>query len=424
MKQRILELLRKSARHELVHGSALLFVGSIIASVFSFLFNLFLARRLSYGDYGVFAALLAIVTLVTIPSQSLTIIIVKFATDYLISGRMEQASELYIKTLRLFIVTGCLIVLGFLIFSGPIESFLHITNPGYIFLTGLIVAFIYVGIANGAFLQSLLKFGFISICNIAGSFLKLIVGILLVMIGWRIYGALGGVLTAFLLPLILTFFPLRFLLMARKKNVKLPLKEIFTYSLPSTIAILSLSSFISMDVVLVKHFFSAGDAGLYAGLSLIGKVLFYFTGPIPLVMFPLLIKRYTRKERFQDLFYMALLLVLVPSLAIVTFYFLFPKFTIQFFLGGRQYFTISPYLWIFGLYLTLFNVVNVFLSFFLSIKAVGITYVIFVGAVIQIILISLFHSNFYMVIFSSAIDLLAIFIVFLLYYFKRYAISS
>ena len=53
----------------------------------------------------------------------------------------------------------------------------------------------------------------------------------------------------------------------RSRNIDFPLRDMIKYALPASIAILSLNSLISTDIILVKHFFSAQDAGLYGGLS-------------------------------------------------------------------------------------------------------------------------------------------------------------
>jgi len=93
----------------------------------------------------------------------------------------------------------------------------------------------------------------------------------------------------------------------------------FSYAVPTFVTVLFLTSFTSTDVILVKHFFNSHDAGFYAGLSLIGKVIFYFTAPIPAVMFPLLVKRHATGKNFVNLFYLALILVILPSVALQLF---------------------------------------------------------------------------------------------------------
>ena len=74
---------KKFLGHELVSGTAFVFVGSITGNVLAFLFNLFLARSLTYADYGIFATLSSFITLASLPANSINTIIVKFATRFL-----------------------------------------------------------------------------------------------------------------------------------------------------------------------------------------------------------------------------------------------------------------------------------------------------------------------------------------------------
>jgi O-antigen/teichoic acid export membrane protein len=266
-----------------------------------------------------------------------------------------------------------------------------------------------------------MKFKLISLLNTIGGLIKLLVGVVLVILGFKVFSGLLAILLMSIGVFVIAFIPLSFLLgKPAAKNVHVPIKEIFKYSLPSFVAVLFLTAFTSVDVILVKHFFSSRDGGFYAGLSLIGKVIFYFTGPIPLVMFPLLVKKHHQGEKFHNLFYLALLLVLLPSVAITGFYFLFPKFVIDLFLGGRDYLAVTPYLGFFGIYLTIFSMLYVCVNFFLSINKTRIVFPVTIAAISQIVLIYLYHSNFYQVIgvsiFASSILLVAL----VLYYLKLF----
>lgn len=421
MKNKIFLLSIKFIRHELISGSLFVFVGFFISSVLSFILNLFLVRSLTASDYGSYASLLSLFALVGIPAGSLTTVIVRFATDYFAKNKLDEAKAFYFKLLLLVTILSVFLFIGFVIFSIPIKEFLHLDNIWYVILTGFIISFGYLGIVNNAFLQSLLKFSFISFTSVVGGILRVITGVLLIFLGFKVFGALWAIFFAFSFTFCLTFIPLRFLINKKSsRNIKFPTKEIISYAVPTSLAILSLNSFVSIDVILVKHFFNPHEAGLYGGLSLVGKVIFYFTGPITSVMFPLLIKRHNLSQNFNSLFYLALLLVTAPSITIVMFYFFFPLFNINLFLGGGDYAKISPYLGIYGLFIMVFSMLNVSVNFFLSLNKTKIFIVIGLGALLQIILITLFHKTFFQVISVSLVISSLLLLIFLLYYIKEY----
>ena len=64
--------LKKALSHPLIAGSVIIFSGSLVANIFSFLFNLFMTRNLTLSEYGNFAALISLSTLISLPIGSLT----------------------------------------------------------------------------------------------------------------------------------------------------------------------------------------------------------------------------------------------------------------------------------------------------------------------------------------------------------------
>jgi len=164
-----------------------------------------------------------------------------------------------------------------------------------------------------------------------------------------------------------------------------------------------------MDVILVKHFFEPHQAGLYGGLSLIGRVIFYFTNSIPLVMFPLVVKRKAKGENIASLFYLAMFLVTLPSVLITAFYYLLPELSINVFLG-KNYLSIIPYLGFFAVFMTIFSILNVCVNFFLSIGKTKVYIPIIATTIAQVVLIYIFHNSFFQIIgVSLAVSLLLLF---------------
>lgn len=421
MRKKLTHLTNKFIKHELVSGSFYLFVGTTIANFFAFLFNLFMTRMLATSDYGIYVSLLSVITLMTVPIQSLGPVIVKFAAGYFAKDELGKGVKLYVQMYKFVFISAILLFAGFVIFSSPIKDFLRIQNVWYVVLSALVVSLYYINLVNSAFIQSLLKFRFLAFLSVLNALIRLVSGILLVFMGLRIFGALGGLFTMAIIGFFLSFLPLRFMFKNIKDNkAKIPIREIISYALPTAFSIFFLTSFTSIDVILVKHFFNPHQAGLYAGLSLVGKVIFYFTGPIPLVMFPLLINRHSLGKSFNNLFYLALLLVLLPSVAITVFYFLFPSFVVRLFLGGGDYLSIIPYLGFFGIYLSVFSFVNVCVNFFLSINKMKVVPMVVIASFFQIMLIFIFHKSFYQIIGVSLFVCLMLLLLLLFYYVLQY----
>jgi len=419
MKQKTLALLKRTVNHELVTGSFLIFVGTMAANVLAFVFNFILLHKLTVGDYGTYSSLVALLTLAGIPSQALIPVIVQFATNYFSHKEEGKAVQFYFSTFKAISLVGFGFFLGFWLFSGSLSGFLHISNPLLLVFVGGLVFLSYLTIVNTAYLQSLLKFGFQSLTQVLSSVIKVTLGTILLFMGFKIIGSLWTLVIAFLGSLLISFIPLQFLFSKKTEKIKISWTEIVKYAVPTMIAVLALTSLTSTDVILVKHFFTGELAGVYSGFALIGKIIFYFTYPIPLVMFPLVIKRVNNNEKFHNLFFLALIIVIIPSAALTGLYFLFPQFLIHY-VANEKYLPYASLLGWMGLFLTLFSIINVMVLFFLSLKKTNVVYFVGVGALAQIIGILLFHTTLFEVIMVSLAITIFLLISLLIYYWSSY----
>src|SRR5690349_19486373 len=154
--------IRKILQHDLISGSLFLFLGGLIGSFLSFIYNVFLARNLTTSDYGIYTSLLSFETLIIIPSASLTAITVRFATHYLTQKEMGKASHLFRRMSIFWFLVG-LAIFGLVYLIHPlILNYFHLKDPILILIVAAGVATAYMGIVNTGFLQSLLKFRYIS----------------------------------------------------------------------------------------------------------------------------------------------------------------------------------------------------------------------------------------------------------------------
>ncbi len=415
---KIREILSNVIRHELISGSFFVFLGTTASSFLAFILNIYFARNLSYSDYGEYSSLISLITLLTIPAGSLSAVVVRYATEFLSKNELGKASTFYKKTFFYILIFSFIANLSFIVVSPFILSFLKIKEVGLLVLVGFSIATFYLATLNLAFIQSLLKFRLLGFLYVIAGIGKLIAGIGLIILGFRVYGAIVAVIIFSVIDFILSLLPLKEIINSSKKSLGIHKKELISYAFPTMISIFALSSFISTDVLLVKHFFNLEEAGFYGGLSLIGRVIFYFTGPIPMAMFPLIVKRHTSSESYSNLFYISIILVLLPSILITIFYYMMPNLVINVFLGGGDYDFIAPYLGLFGIFLTFFSINNVFVNFFLSIKKIFVCVPVSIFAVLQVISINYFHQDFRQIILISIICSLLLMISLVMYYLK------
>jgi O-antigen/teichoic acid export membrane protein len=404
-------------KNPLISGSAVLFIGSMAGNVFHFLFNVFMSRNLSVIDYGI---LVSLATLATLPGFLFSSVIpttVNFATTFIANKEPGKLKGFYLQISKLMLFSGLLFTCLFFVFSDFIAEFLRIANIShFVIIAGFIVLFGFLGNVNMAFLQARLSFKYASFILFFQGLLKFVLGGAAVFVGFRVGGVLMGLVAAGALSYLIGALPLRTLFINSSKKVNVKTREVLGYAAPATFATLSVTSLINTDILLVKHFFPSHEAGLYAGLSLIGKVIFFFSSPIGAVMFPLIVKKHALGQKKGRMLFASLGLVLIPSVTLTLFYFLFPEFTIRFFLKREDYLALAGVLGYFSIFMTLYAILHILLQFYLSVKKTKIYIPVMIGAVLQIILISFFHDNFFQVITISASITLLLIVCLLVYY--------
>lgn len=415
MKERV----RNALKNPLISGSVIIFLGSNFGNLFNFLFNIFIIRNLSAADYGAFASLMSLAMLVTIPSGAVAPTILRFAASYFATSDFGRVRGLYLKISKQSFIIGVVIFLSFIFFRNNISHFLNIANPAFVVQAGFTLFLTFIGVANYPLLQAKLAFSFIAFSNFITSVLKFALGIVLVYLGFAVWGALWAIFLSTLVPFLLSFFQLKFLFNRDIKTPEIDFKELVSYGIPAAIALFGFTSLISTDVLLVKHFFPPNLAGSYAVISLLARIIYFLTGPIASVMFPLIVQKHTRNENYHADFKLAFLMVLIPSVFLNIGYFLFPEFIITV-ASKKEYVFASPILGIFGLFLTAYSLLAILINFYISIKKTDVYIPIAFAAVLQAVLLWIYHPTFFHVVLISLIITTLLLIWLLLYYWQLY----
>lgn len=415
------EKAKQALKHPLIQGSGVVVIGNFFGNIFNFLFNLFMVKTLTAASYGVLATVIALITFPNLAAMSIVPLVVHFAGSYFAKGKLSMARGLYIHMFKSMVLFAFFLCIVFLFGISYISRFFHIENIFILFVTIATAFLTFINVINISFLQAKLAFTFQVFTNILAAVIKLLLGVVFVLFGFSVSGATVAIFIGLATGYVVSFSPLRFIFDKKVTTPKIPTKELFHYGFPSTLTILGLTSFITTDIILIKHFFDPTQAGIYASLSVIGRVIFYLCIPIGWVMFPVLVQKFSKGENVTNTFKLALLLVFVPSILLTGFYYLFPEFTILLFARG-EYLVLKPMLWIFGLFMTLYCLLTIIANFYLSIKKTKVCIPILIGAFLQIVLITLYHASIFQVIMISLKITFLLVIILLLYY--PYAIKK
>lgn len=396
----------------LFSGSVIMVAGNMVANVVNYVYHILMGRMLGPVDYGILASIYSILYLVSIIPASTSVAIVKF-----IATAPDQAETYSVyKTIEKFVLKFALIVSSIIfVFSPVISNFLNINNYFSVALVSPVLFFSLITLVNQSASQGLTKFMGNVAPNVISSIVKLILGVAFVYIGWSVLGAMIGVVFALIAAYLYSYsFINKHLKKYRFREIDL--KPFFKYALPVLIQALAFTSIFTTDVILVKHFFPAFEAGVYAAMSTLGKIIFFATAPVAATMFPIVSKKHAKSEPFLNVFLISFFVTFVVSFFVVTLYWLFPNIAIGTLYGSAYLSASSNLVWM-GLFLAFYSMSSLLVNFFLAIGKVWVVAIPFVLAILQVLLIWIRHSSILDVLQSSLAVSFVIFVFLLIYMF-------
>lgn len=361
----------------------------MIINIINYVYHLVMGRILGPVDYGILASLFSILYIVGIVPTSTSVAIVKFISS---AKNSHEIATIYRSLNKLvFLIASALSVLTIAV-SPFIANFLHIENIFLIILITPILFFSLITLVNQAASQGLLKFMGFVIPNFASSVVKICLGVLLVIMGYSVFGAMVGVLAGGLLSYFVSKWYVRDIKKLRKVKNKYDLKPFLKYSFPVFLQALAFTSLFTTDVILVKHFLSPFDAGIYAALSTLGKIVFFASAPISSVMFPVIAGRSAKGEKYLKIFWGSFGLTLIISAVVVGVYYFFSDFAIKI-LYGSAYLSASIDLVWMGLFILVYTLALLLVNFSLSLGKTQIIIFPVLAAFAQAVFLWIFHSS-------------------------------
>lgn len=391
MRKKIDEIIK----HPLFSGSLIMIIGLNLANFLNLLYHPILGKMLGPSNYGEMVTMISLMGLLAIIPASLTLVIVKYISKA--KSNMEiSAITNWLRTKTL--LASLIFSLFILILSPVILSFLRINKVFYLML--VIVSFLFStqSLLNKSVLQGLLRFKEMIVSTLIENGSKLLIAILLVYFGFQVGGAIAGFALSAILGWYITKYYLRHY--GGKVDTKFNFKQMIAYTGPVLIQSLATTSLYSSDLILIKHFFSSHNAGMYAALSTLGKIIFFGAGPISAVMFPLVSHRYAKGGEYKRVFAYSIFATVLLAALILLIYWLKPDFIITL-LYGAAYLNVADLLVWFGIFMTLFTLSSLFINFHLSLGRTKVVYFPAIAAILQIIAIWFYHNSLLAVIIIS-----------------------
>lgn len=269
----------KSLPARILSGSVVLLSGSGLTTAINLAYNIVIAQFLGptgFGHAAVVYTLLTILSAVTLAFQIVSAKLVAQQTS------REEMAAVYRTFHRSAWTCGTLVGLLLLFFQHSIATFLQLPDSALVALLAIGAAF-YVPLGSRrGYIQGTCGFRVLAVNLVLEGAARLGGSYLLVAFGLGVRGVIAANAGA----LVVAYFSAAAKLPAPIAN---PIR--LAYSVRETFqALIFFSGQVlinNCDIVLVKHFFPARLAGVYAAIAMVGRVIFAFSWAIVSTTFPL-----------------------------------------------------------------------------------------------------------------------------------------
>ena len=373
------------------YGTILL-IATIASNLSNYVYHVFMSRSLGPVEYGEFQSLLAIFMIVAIPVSAIQMVAARFTSRFLAlqdPGQIPRILKVILK--GLFYVGGGGLIC-YLYLSGRIAEYLKISSIIPVIIVGvalLLTLFVPVGLG---ILQGAQRFPILALGIFGPTLSRLVSGIVLVVLGYGVNGAVGASAVAAFIGILIAFLPLRPVFKNKPQKMVNIGKEVAQYSMPVMSALLLFSLMTYIDMVLVKHYFTPQEAGYYGAASLVGKAFLFIPMAFIMVMFPQTAHQHTIQEDAYPLLKRTLAMGMFFCIAGVICCFFLAHYLVLF-LFGKEYLSIVPLIKYFGLAISPLAMVNVFINFNLARQRYFFLIPLVIFTAVEIIFIQIFHER-------------------------------
>lgn len=399
------------ARAALTDGKTLFVLSGTAVSGVNLLNNLVLGRLLSPAAYGQLTLLVTLQLFFGLLPTAAQTVTARFSAGYAAGDRGTLTAMLYRFGRGRLGVVGVALGVGLMVLAPFLTPMLQLNNS-WLFLPLALATpfFVLMGVERGI-LQGRERYGWLAASYLAEGVVRfgasIALAVLLANAGRALDGAVWGVAQGMFAAWALAWVGLRGFAPATDAPDAAEVaawRGLFGLTL---VSLLGQAFITNSDFLLVKTFFSPADAGLYAAVSVIGRITYFGALPVLVVLVPLVSRRQALGEPTLPLFLALFGAGAVVCAVLVGVSLLFAPLIIRL-LYGAAYAAAAPLLAIYTLAASLFVLTNFIVNYRIALGRGDETWMPLAAGVLQFLGILAFHDSLLQVILVQVVLMTAL----------------
>ena len=291
----------RSLQARIVAGSVVLLSGSTLAAVLNFLYNIAIAHFLGPGGFAHATVVYTLLTLISAATLSFQIVTAKVvAQQQTLQGKSAVYRQLHRDSWGWALSIALLLIL----FQRQISDYLNLPSSLLVVLLAIGSAFYIPLGARRGYLQGAYGFRKFASSLVLEAIVRLGGSVLMVVLGTGVTGVIAANAAAEAVSW-LAIVPH----LSPKDAQPVHIRSVFP-ELAQAVAFFAGQVLINnYSIVQVKHYFLAQDAGIYAAVAMVGRVIFTLSSAVVNSMFPIVAGTSAEERKNHSVLKMSLLLV-------------------------------------------------------------------------------------------------------------------
>src|SRR5713226_696699 len=354
----------KTMKSQLLGGSLTLLAGSGLVGVTNLLYNVITARLLGPTGFAHATVVYTILMLMSGITLSFQVVCAKYVAK---SASPEVRSTVFATLHQRSWIAGITIGLLLFLLERPLTGYLNLPDPVLISLLALGTAFyIPLGVRRG-YIQGIHAFGHLAVNFMLEGLVRLGGAFVLIEMGMGVKGAV----LASVLAVIVSYFvaiPSPGVDSISFRGVSISFRE----GLQAIVFFSGQTVINNFDIVLVKHFFPPAEAGFYAAVALVGRLVNMCAWSVVNTMFPVSAGSAREEHEGSPVLFTSLLLVLLILTVLIFGLWIVPSFLWKTLFGAHfdlgSYGALAPLLILYAITTGIYSLSSVIITYEMSRK--------------------------------------------------------
>lgn len=396
------------ARADFARHSSIVLASTVIVNVFNYLFHTIASRALGPSDYGELASLLSIFLIVSFPAGVISMVMVKFVAEFHALNEPERISA-FCRRVALWLCAICgLVIIGVAAVGGQIATYLHFgAHESGAGLGFMIAAALLLSPFRGV-LQGVERFSQLAASLSLEAFGKLGFGVLAIYLGRGVPGILWGVGLGSAISVAYTAYVVYRAFGFSGVSLRIDWRRLLKSTATVTITLLAITVLGFADILFVKHYFDAPQAGLYGIASLVGKGLYFLVSFAAVIVLPKASLEAARgRAALPTLARSVAVIAALSAVVILTLFFF--KSQIVILLAGKAFAGAGALLMPYGIAMTFLAMANLVTSYWIGAHRSRFLGPLVIAAVAEIIALQFMHASLMQFVVTLAIGHFVVF---------------